>query len=557
MTTAALSTRAARRTATRPPRTVGTLLRQRLRRDRVQLVLWIGGTAALAAAGYPGVAASYGDAQERAALLATVMANPVILLFRGLPSGAGESQMVVFLLLPWLLFLAAMMSTFLAVRHTRGDEEEGRLELLSATPAARWSPTVATLIHGVLADVVLGLLVSVVFLSSGAATGGAMLVGAATGLVGIVFLAVGLVAAQLMATSRGANSLSTWILLGTFVLAGIGNALGTPSDDLTHMQSSWLTWLSPFGWAENTRAFDADAAGPLVLLAVAAVALVGGACALQARRDLGGAFIPERAGRAHARPALRSNLSLVARLAASSVIGWAVGGLLTGVIATALGSVASQIGGQNAAVADVLRKLGGGTDIQVGVVVVFFMMLGILAACAGVQTVARARQEEARGTAEAVLGTSIDRTRWLGGYLLVALIAVVLTIAAGIAGAALGGATGSDGGALVRDAAIAGLGQLLPAVLFAGLTALVFVLAPRLTITLGWTLVTLAAVIGLFAPLFGLDEAVADISPFASAMVPTADGVDLGAFWWIGLAAAAAIAAPLALTRRRELGAAG
>ena len=102
------------------------LLRQRLRRDAVQLIIWIGGTTALAALGSPTVQSSYGDEQERLGLLATVLANPVILLFRGLPSGAGEDQMVVFLLLPWLLILAALMSSFRAVRHTRGDEEGGR-----------------------------------------------------------------------------------------------------------------------------------------------------------------------------------------------------------------------------------------------------------------------------------------------------------------------------------------------------------------------------------------------------------------------------------------------
>ena len=126
---------------------VRDLWRQRLRRDAVQLILWIGGTAALAASGFAGVVTSYGGEQERVALLATVMANPVILLFRGLPSGAGESQMVVFLLLPWLLLLAALMSSFLAVRHTRGDEDDGRLELLSATPAGRRMPLLATVLQ--------------------------------------------------------------------------------------------------------------------------------------------------------------------------------------------------------------------------------------------------------------------------------------------------------------------------------------------------------------------------------------------------------------------------
>lgn len=533
------------------------LLRQRARRDAVQLVLWIGGTAALAAAGFAGVQGSYGDEQERTALLATVMANPVILLFRGLPSGAGESQMVVFLLLPWLLILAAIMSTFLAVRHTRGDEEDGRLELLSATPAARWTPTVATLIHGAGANVILGVLVTVAFLVNGAATTGAVLVGVSCTLIGLVFLGVGVVTAQLMPTARGANSVAMWILLGTFVLAGVGNALGTPSDDLTRMQSSWLTWLSPFGWAENIRAFDADAGAPIILLVVAAAVLITAALALQSRRDLGGAFVAEPSGRADAGPALRSHLALVTRLAAPSVIGWVIGGLLVGALATALGSVVSEIGGENPAVADVLDKLSGGGDLQTGIVVVFFIMLGILASCAGVQTVVRARQDEVRGTAEVVLATPLARVRWLGDYLVVALAAVLLTIAGGVAGAALGALSSEDGGPLARDALIAGAGQLLPAAVFVGLTALVFVLAPRLTIAAGWTSVMLAATIGLFGPLLGMDEATARLSPFASAPTPTAGGIDVGGLWWILPASVILIALPLALMRRRELAAAG
>lgn len=529
------------------------LLRQRARRDGVQLALWTVGTVALAGVGFTGVQGSYGDEQERTALLATVMANPVILLFRGLPSGAGESQMVVFLLLPWLLILAAMMSSFLAVRHTRGDEEDGRLELLSATPAARWTPTVATVIHGAFANIVLGALVTAAFLANGAAAPGSVLVGASCTLVGLVFLGVGLVAAQLMATSRGANSLSMWILLGTFVLAGIGNALGTPSDDLTRLQSSWVTWLSPFGWAENTRAFDEDAAAPIALLGVVAMALVAAAFALQSRRDLGGSFVAERAGRAHARAALSTHLALVTRLAAPSVVGWIIGGLLVGALATALGSVVSDMGSENAAVADVLDKLSGSGDLQTGAVVVFFLLLGILAACAGVQTVARARQDEARGTAEIVLATPIARVRWLGDYVTVALAAVVLTILGGIAGAALGAVSAPDGGALARDALIAGAGQLLPAAVFVGLTALVFVVAPRLTIALGWIFVMLAAMIGLFGPLFGMDESAARLSPFASALAPTPDGVDMGGFWWILAASVVLAALPLGLMRRREL----
>ncbi|MFV4912469.1 hypothetical protein PFZ49_02645 [Microbacterium lacticum] len=89
--------------------------------------------------------------------------------------------------------------------------------------------------------------------------------------------------------------------------------------------------------------------------------------------------------------------------------------------------------------------------------------------------------------------------------MIVALAAVVLTIVGGVAGAVLGALAATDAGDLVRDAAIAGAGQVLPAAVFVGLTALVFVWAPRLTIALGWMLVMLAAAIGLFGPLFGME----------------------------------------------------
>ncbi len=78
------------------------LLRQRMRRDWKQLLMWTVGTALLAYVSYTAVSQSYGELQDRQALLVTVMANPVILLFRGLPSGAEQGALMVFLIFPWL-----------------------------------------------------------------------------------------------------------------------------------------------------------------------------------------------------------------------------------------------------------------------------------------------------------------------------------------------------------------------------------------------------------------------------------------------------------------------
>ncbi|WP_396640998.1 hypothetical protein [Microbacterium sp.] len=247
---------------------VATLLGQRIRRDRLQIAMWTIGTSLLAAFAYIGVSESYGTAQDRTSLLAAAIANPVILLFRGLPSGADEGAFITFLILPWLCLLAAFMSTFLAVRHTRGEEETGRAELLGATPASRSAPLIATVVHGTLSNLLLAALVAVAFIATGLEPVGSVVTGGAAGSVGLVFLGVGLVGGQLFRTSRGANSASVWTLLALFVVAGLGNALGTPSDDLQRIDSSWLTWLSPVGWAENTRPFSEDnACGVQVLVA--------------------------------------------------------------------------------------------------------------------------------------------------------------------------------------------------------------------------------------------------------------------------------------------------
>lgn len=533
------------------------LLAQRVRRDRVQLALWTVGTGLLAYLSYVGVAESYGTEQDRTALLATVLANPVILLFRGLPSGAGEGAFMVFLIFPWLAILAALMSTFLAVRHTRTDEEAGRAEIVAATPAGRLLPVVATAAEGVLANALLAALVAAAYLAVGMPPAGSVLVGSAVGAVGVTFLGVGLVAAQLLRTSRGANSLAVWVTVGAFVLAGIGNALGTPSDDLTSMRSSWPTWLSPFGWGENTRAFDENLWWPALLSLAVGLALAAGAVALTAVRDVGESFVAERAGRAEARGGLATPTALVWRLTRGAVAGWAVGGLLTGLLATSLASVVEEAGAGNPSVAEILDQIAGGGDIEQAAVTVFFTMLGVLAACCAVQVVCRARQEEAHGTAEPLLATPVARVRWLADYLVIAAAGIVLVVAAAIAGAAIGLA-GPDGRwDLMQDVLVTGAGQAVAASVFLVITALVFVVAPRLTIGLGWTLVLLGMMLGLFGPLFGFPEWLTDLSPVAVAPKVTGDDVDLAGLWWLVLATGAGAALSLVLMRRRELAPAG
>ncbi|WP_298943224.1 polyketide antibiotic transporter [uncultured Microbacterium sp.] len=533
------------------------LVLQRLRRDRVQVALWVIGTAALAYFAFTGVAESFATEQDRRSLLAAALANPVILLFRGLPSGADEGAFIVFLIMPWLALFAGFMSSFLAVRHTRGDEEPGRTELVAATPAGRVRPAAATVLHGLIANTLLAGLTAAAFLGAGQDAEGSILAGISAASVGVVFLGVGLVAAQLMRTSRGANALTVWILLIALLTAGFGNAIGTPSDDLTRMESSWLTWLSPIGWAENTRALDENLWRPLALSAASAAVLIGVALALVAVRDVGESFIAERHGHAVAPATLSGHIGLVWRLTRSALAGWVFGGFIVGVLSTSLASIIDDVGADNPAIQDLLDQIAGQGSLEQGTVTTFFTMLGILAAAVGVQVVTRARSEEAHGTAEVVLATPLDRVRWLRGFVVVAFAAIIAVVTAAVAGAVVG-VTGGDGDPdLLKTVLVVGLGQVAAASVFVALTALVFVLAPRLTLPLGWSIVMAAMVIGVFGPIFSFPEWLTHLSPIAASPQLNGTEVDLRGLWWLVTVAVGGSIAALRLMRRRELAPAG
>jgi ABC-2 type transport system permease protein len=311
-------------------------------------------------------------------------------------------------------------------------------------------------------------------------------------------------------------------------------------------------WLSPFGWAEQARPYDTNDYWPALLGLAFGIVLAIAATALQSVRDIGAGFIPERRGRTEASAALGSPHALVWRLTRGSIIGWAIGGALTGILATTLSGLAGQISGQNPAVEQILDKIAKAGSLDETVITVFFTMLGILAACAAVQTIARARQEEAHGTAENVLARPVDRVRWLADYLLVALFAILIIVAAAMLTGWLGLAAHPSSG-LFKVVTIVGLGQGVAALVFAVLTALVFVLLPRATIPVAWGLVFLATVFGLFGPLFGLPEWTTKFSPFAVSPIVSHGDVEIQGLWWLVLVIAAGAAVSLILMRRREL----
>ena len=540
--------------------TLWPLLRLRIRRDRVQLPIWIAVFFGLAAFVVVAVGSSFGTSIERQALMRIAVGSPTILIFRGEPQGADVDAVAFFLIFAFLATLVAFMSTFLAVRHTRAEEESGRSELIAATPAGRLIPLLATALHGIVAALAAGLAVALGLAAGGLDGAGSITTGAAVAGTGIAFLGVGLLAGQVMRTSRGANGLGAALIGLAYTLRAVGDAGGTASADGLSMSSAWPSWLSPIGWGQQTEAFSTNRPAPLALdLALAAV-LFAVVVLLQSRRDLGTSLIGERPGPQHAPRTLSGSLGLAWRLQRAPMIGWALAGLVFGVLAGTLGETVVELVESSAQVGETLARMAGGRASIIDLFTdTIFGLVGVIAAAAATQAMIRLRQEEANGSAELLLALPLRRGRWIFDYLLVGTVAIALVLLGAAGGAAAGLASSSevagtaDTAARVASAAASGVAQAPAALLVLAIAALLVAFVPRLSTGLSWGVLLAAAFIGEFGELFGLPDWLLNLSPFTH--TPTIGAADVdwsGAWWMLGLALAGAGAAGVGI-RRRDL----
>lgn len=540
----------------------GILLAAALRRDRLTVLLWTVGVAGLWAAGVGGVGAAF-DEQARRGLVALLSAQPALLLFRGAPAGTSLGAVMFVSTFNYLAVMVAFMMTFFAVRHSRGDEDAGRAELIRGTAVGRWAPLVSTLLAGGIELLVVCGATFAASVALGLPALGSLLLAAALAGVGVAAMLVGLLAGQVFPTSRSANGAASVVVGVWFFVRGIGDALGEPSADLTRVESSWLSWLSPMGWGALAHPF-ADApwapdVTPLLLLLAAAAVLGVVVVALESRRELGRSLLPERAGRATGsrllgwRPA-GAPVGLTVRLLAGATIAWAVVGLVMGLLAGRMAPIVAGALGDNPALRTIVTSLGadGGSDVEGTFITAIAGILAVVACAAAMQAVLRLRHEE-QAHGELVLATPVRRAGWLGSHLLLGALGGLSTLAVFtvVAGASLA-ADDDDRWSQLARIAVAHLP--LVAVYLAVAAGLVAFL-PATVAWLGWVLLIGLMLVGEFAPLFGEAwEWVERISPFHWVANPLAAEPDWTGSWWLlGIAAALLVASAVRFRRRDAL----
>ncbi|MGA7051859.1 MAG: ABC transporter permease, partial [Mycobacterium sp.] len=473
MSTATLDRSPATPTPQRGSNFSGTLgmLRLYLRRDRVSLPLWVLLLSVPLATVYVGsIEEVYPTQADRAGFAASIMASPAQRALYG--QVYNDSIGAVGIWKAGMFHLLIAVAVILTViRHTRGDEETGRTELMDSTAIGRYASLSAALVMAFGASIATGAIGAAGLLATNVASGGSIAFGAALAGSGLVFTAVAAIAAQLSPSARFARGAAFAVLGAAFTLRAIGDA-----------GDGKLSWLSPLGWSLQVRPYAGDHWWVLLLHLAMTAALTTVAYRLLAGRDVGAGLIAERAGPGGAPPALGNVFGLAWRLDRGSLLVWSVGLCLYGLL---IGSVVHGIGdelGDSTVARDIVARMGGTSALEEAFIAVAFTMLGMVAAAFTVSLTLRLHQEESAQRAETTLAGAVSRTRWLASHLVVALIgsAVALLVAGVAAGFVSGVAAGDVSGKLgtvVGSAAV----QLPAAWLLSAVTVALFGLAPRFT----------------------------------------------------------------------------
>jgi len=518
------------------------LVRLALRRDRLLIPLWIGLSASMVWFSASATVDLYPN--EAARIEAANMINStasLVALYGPIydPTSLGALSMTKMTAV--YASLVSILMVTLVVRHTRAEEEAGRLELIGSGVVGRAAPMTAALLVVGGASAVLGVLAAAGLLAAGLPVVGSLIFGAGWAATGLCFSAVAAVAAQVTTGSRAANGLGFTVIAAAYMARAIG--------DLAEGGPGWLSWLSPIGWNQQIRAFAGDRWSVLVLPLAATAVLIPVAFILRRRRDLGSGLLPDRPGPAAG--ALSSPVGLAWRLQRPLLVAWTVG---SAVMAFLMGSIANNVVGllDSPAMQDIIKQLGGEQGLTDAFLAAVLGLVSTIIAAYGISAVGRLHTEEAGGHAESVLATATPRIWWAAGHWLIALAGVAwLMLVAGVATGA-GHAIAIGDPHQVLHITIAALARIPASWVMVSLVVAVWGQWPH-AIGVVWGAYAAFIVVGEFGQLWGVPPWVMDFSPFTHSPVLPGPDAQLWGMLWLTVVAGAFLAGGSAAFRHRDL----
>lgn len=475
------------------------------RLDRLRIPIWVLALTfftLIVPAAFKGL---YSSQQERDAMAQT-MANPAMTAMTG-PADLNNYTIGVMTAHQMLLMTAAvtgLMSILLVARHTRADEEDGRLELLRSLPVGRLSYLNASLLVISAACIILALINGFGLYALGIESmdlEGSLLYGAALGATGLFFAGVTAVFAQASDSSRGTIGYSIAILLISYLFRAI-----------TDISNESLSWLSPLAWVTKAEVYDSNNWWPIVLMIAAAMVLFAVANYLNAIRDLDRGFLPSRPGKKYASRFLQSPIGLALRLQRTGIISWAIGMFVLGAsYGSVLGDLESFFS-DNEAMKQLLKPTEGVTLVE-QFIPMLMIVISLMATIPPVMAMNKLRGEEKKERIVHLLSRSVSRTKLLGSYFVISVINGFFMISLAALGLWSAGTAVVEGGlsfGMIFGAAL----SYYPAMLvMISLAVFLIGFLPKLSGFI-WVYVLYSFIVLYLGGLFQFSDWIGSISPF-------------------------------------------
>ncbi|WP_249871495.1 ABC transporter permease [Oceanobacillus saliphilus] len=484
----------------------GKLTRFQLRQDRVRIPVWIISLSILTFATALAFVDLYQNDAERQAVAET-MRNPAMTAMVGQGYGLDDYTVGAMMAHQMLLFTAitvAIMSILLVTRHTRTDEEDGRVEMIRALPSGRLSNLTSTIVFVSITNVVLALIIGFGNYALGIESmdlEGSLLYGAALGVTGIFFTAITAVFAQLSESSRGTIGLSFAVLGLTYLIRAIGD-----------VGNETISWFSPLGWVLGTEVYVNNYWWPIVLTLGFSLILFVVAFILHAIRDMGSGFLPSRTGRRDASIFLQSPLGLAVRLQRTAIISWAVGMFAIGV---SYGSVLGDLESFMAEI-EIMEQMVSpveGFSLTEQFITMLMAIMSMISTIPVIMIILKIKSEENKNRTEHLYSHPITRNRVLGNYFILSLAVSIVMQFLAIFGLWSAGSTVMDDGISFRTLFNAGM-IYLPAIwIMIGAAVLLVGSAPKLS-GLIWLYLIYSFIIVYLGDLLQLPEWLSKLSPF-------------------------------------------
>lgn len=307
------------------------LLRLYLKRDCRKIIIWILGLGTFSAGFLPAFK-TIAKGQGLSGLYFT-MKNPAMIAIVGpTPVKQAANYTIGAMYAQEMLLFCALVAMIVSALHviyqTRQAESLGLTELVRSFNVGRQAISLAVLVEISLINGLLGLFIFGLMAFFQVATitiSGLFIFSLAIVLAGLLGSLMALICAQITATTSSAIA-TTLSVLGILYLL-------RASTDIAQVK---LSIYNPLAWIYLTYPFTKNHWQPLVWTLLLSAVLAGFAFLLEAHRDFGAGYLPQRQGRQQASWSLQNLSGLLWRINRLTIFSWLIGLMI---IALAYGSI--------------------------------------------------------------------------------------------------------------------------------------------------------------------------------------------------------------------------